>query len=146
MDLDVRPVPVRGLTEAEGEARRRRGEADTTGKGGGRSYATIRRTNVFTFFNVILFVTGVALLLLRRYGDALISVGLGLVNAVISALQEIRAKRKLDRLQLLDRAMVVVVRDGREISVAPDAVVRGGLVRVPGDRGRGGGGRGRSAR
>ena len=34
-------------------------------------------------------------------------------------MQEIRAKRKLDRLQLLDRAPVVVVRDGREVEVAP---------------------------
>ncbi|GAA0481866.1 cation transporter E1-E2 family ATPase [Paractinoplanes deccanensis] len=130
MDLDVRPVPVEGLSEAEAEARRRRGEANVTGKGGGRSYATILRTNVFSFFNIILFVIGIALLALSRYSDALISVGLGLINAVISALQEIRAKRKLDRLQLLDRAMVVVVRDGREVSVPPGAVVRGDLLRV----------------
>ncbi|MEV4344756.1 HAD-IC family P-type ATPase [Actinoplanes sp. NPDC049596] len=130
MDLDVRPAPASGLTGAEAAARRRRGEANTTGKGGGRSYATILRTNVFSFFNIILFVIGVALLLLGRFSDALISVGLGLINAVISALQEIRAKRKLDRLQLLDRATVVVVRDGRPIEVAPGDVVRGDLLRV----------------
>ena len=54
---------------------------------------------------------------------------------MISAVQEIRAKRKLDRLQLLDRAPVLVVRDGREVEVAPDAVVRGDVLRVrPGDQ------------
>jgi cation-transporting ATPase E len=88
------------------------------------------RTNVFNFFNVILFVIGIALLALGRYGDALISVGLGLINAVISAVQEIRAKRKLNRLQLLDQAQVVVVRDGRELSVGPEAVVRGDTLWV----------------
>ena len=103
--------------------------------GGSRSYPTILRTNVFSFYNTILFVIGAALLGLGRYSDALISVGLGLLNAVISAAQEIRAKRKLDRLQLLDRAPVLVVRDGREVELAPDAVVRGDVLRVrPGDQ------------
>jgi len=126
---------VTGLTAAEAERRRRAGEANTAVGGSGRGYATILRTNVFSFFNTILFVIGVALLALGRYSDALVSVGLGLINAVISAVQEMRAKRKLDRLQLLDRARVVVVRDGRDLEVTPDAVVRGDTLRVrPGDQ------------
>ncbi len=128
-------MPPVGLTAAEAEARRRGGEANTAVSGSSRTYATILRTNVFSFYNSILFVIGAALLALGRYSDALISVGLGLLNAVISAAQEIRAKRKLDRLQLLDRAPVLLVRDGREIEVAPDAVVRGDVLRVrPGDQ------------
>ena len=128
-------VAPSGLTAAEAQERRRRGEANTAVSGTSRSYATILRTNVFSFYNTILFVIGVALLALGRYSDAFISVGLGLLNAVISAVQEIRAKRKLDRLQLLDRAPVLVVRDGREVEVAPDAVVRGDVLRVrPGDQ------------
>src|SRR3954454_10945888 len=116
-------LTVMGLTEAEADARRRRGEANTAVGGTSRTYATILRTNVFSFFNLILFVIGVALLALGRYSDALVSVGLGLVNALISAVQEIRAKRKLDGLQLLDRAPVHVVRDGTEIAVAAEDVV-----------------------
>jgi cation-transporting ATPase E len=135
MDVRTERTPVVGLTAAEAEERRRRGEANTAVGGTGRSYATILRTNVFSFFNTILFVIGVALLALGRYSDALVSVGLGLVNALISAVQEIRAKRKLDRLQLLDRAPVLAVRDGREVEVAPEAVVRGDVLRVrPGDQ------------
>ncbi|HWS36936.1 MAG TPA: HAD-IC family P-type ATPase [Actinoplanes sp.] len=128
-------APAEGLTTAEAETRRRRGEANTAVRGGGRSYAEILRTNVFSFFNLILFVIGAALLVLERYSDALVSVGLGLVNAVISAAQEIRAKSKLNRLQLLDRAGVLVLRDGREVELAPDQVVRGDVLRVrPGDQ------------
>jgi cation-transporting ATPase E len=126
---------VGGLTEAEADLRRRRGEANTAVSGTSRTYATILRTNVFSYYNSILFVLGATLLALGRYNDALISVGLGLINALISATQEIRAKRKLDRLQLLDRTPVVVVRDGREIEVAPETVVRGDVIRVrPGDQ------------
>jgi len=112
VDLD------RGLSAAEADARRRRGEANTAVSGATRSYASILRTNVLNFFNIILFVIGVALLALGRYSDALVSVGLGLINAAISATQEIRAKRKLDRLQLLDRAPVRALRDGTAVELA----------------------------
>ena len=135
MDVQAVQGAVTGLTGTEADVRLRRGEANTAISGTSRTYARILRTNVFSFYNTILFVIGAALLALGRYSDALISVGLGLVNAVISAGQEIRAKRKLDRLQLLDRAPVLVVRDGREVEVAPDAVVRGDLLRLrPGDQ------------
>ncbi len=135
MDVQAGPATVTGLTAVEAEARRRRGEANTPVSGTSRGYAAILRSNVFSFFNVILFVIGAALLALGRYNDALTSVGLGLVNAVISAVQEIRAKRQLDRLQLLDRAPVSVVRDGREAEVRPDEVVRGDVLRLrPGDQ------------
>ncbi|MGY1773577.1 HAD-IC family P-type ATPase [Blastococcus sp. SYSU D00813] len=137
--MDVRtPVGVAapaGLSAAEAEARRRRGEANTAVRGSSRSYARILRTNVFSFFNVILFVIGAALLALGRYSDAFTSVGLGLVNAAISAVQEIRAKRKLDRLQLLSRGRVTVVRDGRDAEVLPHEVVRGDVLHLrPGDQ------------
>jgi cation-transporting ATPase E len=134
MGVEVESVAA-GLTAAEADQRRRRGESNAATAGTSRTYAMILRTNVFSFFNTILFVIGVALLAMGRYSDALISVGLGLINALISAVQEIRAKRKLDRLQLLDQAQVVVVRDGREIPVPPATVVRGDVLRVrPGDQ------------
>lgn len=130
VEADAVVAATIGLTAQEAETRRRRGEANTAVGGTSRSYATILRTNVFSFYNSILFAIGATLLVLGRYNDAFVSVGLGLVNAVISAAQEIRAKRKLDQLQLLDQAEVIVVRDGREIGIAPDAVVRGDVLRV----------------
>lgn len=132
MDVEV---AERGLTTQEAADRRRRGEANTAVRAGSRGYATILRTNVFSFYNSILFVIGAALLVLGRYNDALISVGLGLINAVLSAAQEIRAKRKLDGLQLLDRAPVLVLRDGAEVSLGAEEVVRGDVLLVrPGDQ------------
>jgi cation-transporting ATPase E len=124
-----------GLTSAEVADCRRRGEVNSAVGGATRSYATILRTNVFSFYNSILFVIGLALLAMTQYSDALITVGIGLINAIISAVQEIRAKRKLDGLQLLDQAQVVVLRDGRQVRIAPTEVVRGDVLRVgPGDQ------------
>ncbi|MBM7804334.1 cation-transporting ATPase E [Geodermatophilus bullaregiensis] len=128
-------APSWGLTQAEAQARYRRGEGNAAPRGSTRGYARIVRTNVFNFFNTVLFTIGAALLALGRYSDAVTSVGLGLVNAAISAVQEIRARRKLDRLQLLSRGRVTVVRDGRDVEVVPDEVVRGDVLHVrPGDQ------------
>ncbi len=129
------PAGLDGLSDREAAARLRGGEGNVAVTGTSRTYARILRTNVFSFYNTILFVIGAALLALGRYNDALISVGLGLLNAAISAVQEIRAKRKLDRLQLLSRSVVRVVREGRDVEVVPEDVVRGDVVRVgPGDQ------------
>lgn len=121
-------APTGGLTTSEAARRLRRGEGNTPVTGTSRSYANILRTNVFSSFNVVLFVIGAALLALGRYNDAFISVGLGLLNALISAIQEMRAKRKLDALQLLDEAQVRVLRDGVVVEVVPGLVVRGDVV------------------
>ena len=67
-------------------------------------------------------VIGAALLALGRYNDAFTSVGLGLVNAAISAVQKIRAKRKLDRLQLLDRGRVTVAARAGAVGRRPHLV------------------------
>ncbi|MFW3170984.1 HAD-IC family P-type ATPase [Geodermatophilus sp. CPCC 206100] len=134
-ELGAGPGAPEGLSQREAEARHRRGEGNVAVSRSSRGYGQILRTNVFSFFNLILFTIGVALLALGRVNDAVVSVGLGLVNAAISAVQEIRAKRKLDRLQLLSRGRVTVVRDGRDVEVLPEEVVRGDVLHVrPGDQ------------
>lgn len=123
---------TQGLTELEVLARRQRGEGNEVDLGTSRSYLDIVRANLFTFFNNILFTIGVALVVLGRVNDALTSVGLGLVNAIISTIQELYAKRKLDRIALVTRPTVTVLRDGQEKVIDPADLVRGDILRVRG--------------
>lgn len=74
------PAPV-GLSQREADARLRRGEGNVAVSASSRSFGRILRTNVFSVFNIILFVIGAALLALGRYNDAVTSVGLGLTAA-----------------------------------------------------------------
>ncbi len=122
--------PVQGLTEHEVDVRRRRGEGNDAKVRPSRSYWDIARTNLFTLFNNILFTIGVALIALGRVNDALTSVGIGLINALISTVQEMRAKRQLDRIALVASPKVTVIREGREKVVAPSELVRGDVVQV----------------
>jgi len=119
-----------GLTAAEVAAARGRGESNSVNGVSSRSYLLIVRTNLFNFFNNLLFAIGVALLALGRVNDAILSVGLGLVNALISSFQELRAKRTLDGLRLLNSARTRVLRDGVELEVPAQELVRGDLLRI----------------
>ena len=123
-------APPDGLTRDEAARRAREGRVNTPLRGSSRTTARILRTTVFSFYNNVLFVIGFALLALGRYSDALVSVGLGIINAMLSAYQELRARRALDHLQLLAREPVTVVRDGAEVRIAPAEVVEGDLLRV----------------
>ncbi len=123
-------VAISGLSEHEAQQRRKQGLSNVTTHRPSRSYWDIVRANLFTFFNNILFVIGVALIALGRYNDALTSVGLGLINALISTVQEIRAKRQLDRIALIATPQVTVIRDGSEKVVIPAELVQGDVIRV----------------
>ncbi len=129
------PTPATGLTDAEAEARRARGLGNPAPPPTTRTYARIVRENVFTFINDVLFLLGIALVLVGRPMDALVSLGVISTNIVVSVVQEIRAKRTLDRIALLTAPTATVVRDGVERAVAPSELVVGDLVAVgPGDQ------------
>ena len=94
-----------------------------------RTY-TARTQALFNFFNNILFAIGIALIALGQYNDAFTSVGQGVVNALIGTVQEINAKRKLDKIALLTRTKVRVIRDGQEQAIDPGELVKGDVVHV----------------
>lgn len=121
---------VQGLTQQEVRARQERGENNAAGFRSSRSYWDIVRANLFNFFNNILFAIGIALIALGQYNDAFTSVGQGLVNALIGTVQESNAKRKLDKITLLTRTKVRVLRDGQEQAIDPAELVKGDTVRI----------------
>jgi cation-transporting ATPase E len=75
-------------------------------------------------------VLGLALVLVGRPLDALVSVGVIAVNIVVSVVQEIRAMRTLDQVALLTRPTALVLRDGQERTLVPDQLVIGDVLRA----------------
>jgi cation-transporting ATPase E len=122
----ARPV---GLTSAEVADRVSRGLDNRRPGGSGRSLADIVRANVMTPFNFLLGGMGVAVVVTGSWRDALF--GLVLVfNALIGVVQEVRAKRMLDRLAVLGAPRARVVRDGAVTEVATDDVVLDDLLEL----------------
>jgi cation-transporting ATPase E len=120
---------IDGLSEQEVQQRRAAGLGNLKLKSG-RSYLDITRSNLFTLFNNTLFVIGIALIAMGRINDAINSVGIGFVNALISTVQEIRAKRQLDQISLLNKPTVTVVREGQEREIDPVEIVQDDVLRV----------------
>ena len=118
----------RGLTEAEAQTRlARRGEREPLPSS--RTVKGIVRENTLTLFNLILVSFFVVLLIAGDPADGLF-LGIVVANSAIGIIQEVRAKRTLDRAALLVAPRARVVRGGEERDVAPDAVADGDLVRV----------------
>jgi cation-transporting ATPase E len=73
----------------------------------------------------VILVLGVLLVLVGRPLDALVSLGVIGTNIAVSVVQEVRAKRMLDRIALLARPTAALVRDGVERAVGPEELVIG---------------------
>lgn len=121
---------VHGLSEQEVTTRRARGQGNNVRLKTGRSYVDILRQNVFTFINIVLFTIGAVLIALGRVGDAVVSVGLILLNVIVGVYQEARAKRQLDQIALLTRPKAAVMRGGVEKTVDPSELVIGDAILV----------------
>lgn len=111
-----------GLTAAEVQRRVAEGSTNAFTVPTSRSWGSIIRSNVFTLFNAIVFACFGILLVLGRWQDALFGLA-ALFNALIGGYQEIRAKRALDKLALLNAAIARVRRDGVEVEIAAARVV-----------------------
>lgn len=132
---ETEPAPILGLTEAEAASRRARGLANVAPIDTSRSYRRIFLQNAATPINITLFVICVGLAVLGLFGDAAMTGGLVVANVVVAVFQEVRAKRKIDRISLLTRPTARVIREGAERTVDPeDVVIDDVLVVEPGDQ------------
>ena len=133
MEVDERATvdPSRGLSAAEVQERRRRGEVNDVPAAPTRTIAQIVRANVFTRFNALLgAMLALIVLVGGPYQDALFGVVL-VANALIGIVQEIRAKRTLDRLTLLVAPRARALRDGAVVEIPVGEVVLDDILDAP---------------
>jgi cation-transporting ATPase E len=122
------------LTAAEVAERVARGEVNDVPAAPTRTVAQIVRANVFTRFNALLGVLLVLILIVGPIQDALFGIVL-VANALIGIIQELRAKRTLDRLTLLTAPKASIVRDGAVEERSPSDVVRDDVLALePGEQ------------
>ncbi|WP_105141198.1 cation-translocating P-type ATPase [Streptococcus suis] len=82
----------------------------------------IFRRNVFTSFNALNFVIFLALLAVQAWSN-LFFFGVIVLNAVSGMLTEWRARRMIDKLNLMNKDFIRVVRDSETISIALEDIV-----------------------
>jgi cation-transporting ATPase E len=118
-----------GLTSAEVRERIAVGQTNAAPRPGGRSVWDIIASNVFTWFNLILGILFVVVMVFGSWRDGLFG-AIIFINAGIGIVQEMRAKIALDRLAVLTAPAATVIRDGADQKIPVAEVVLGDLVRL----------------
>jgi cation-transporting ATPase E len=127
--------PLQGLSEREVVARRTSGQGNDIPIQTSRTYSDILRDNLFTFINWLYFFISLLLIALGRASDVIVLAFVVLLNVIINLIQEVRAKKKLDKIALLTRPHATVIRDGQERVIDPREIVVGDVLVVgPGDQ------------
>lgn len=136
---DARPlerpdVEGRGLTSEEVRARVRAGLVNRAPASPGRTVGQIVRANVLTRFNAILGALLVVVAIVGPPQDGLFGAVL-VANTAIGILQELRARRTLERLAILTAPRARVVRDDKTSDCPVSEVVVDDLLELqPGDQ------------
>ena len=118
------PTVEEGLTEAQVEARFRQFAFNDTNKKYSKSYASIFIGNICTFFNLLCLCAFIALLLAGTTGITnYLVIIITSANIIIAIIQEIIAKRSIDRLSIMGSATSKVVRDGEIVEIPSSEIV-----------------------
>ncbi|WP_218126760.1 HAD-IC family P-type ATPase [Glycomyces sambucus] len=124
----------RGLTAAEVAERVEAGAVNEAKRRTSRPFSAILRANLFTPLNAVIGILAVIAVTFGGWKQGLFA-GVIIANILIGTIQELRAKRTLDKLSLMNQANAKVLRDGEVQEVPPDRIVKDDLVFVePGDR------------
>lgn len=118
-----------GLTTAEVAERVAAGQVNELPDRSGRSVWDIVRANIFTRINALLGVLFVMVL----FTGSLVNGLFGLIivaNSGIGIIQEIRAKRTLDKLAIVGQTKPMVRRDGVAVEISPNEVVLDDILEI----------------
>ncbi|MCL2077221.1 MAG: cation-translocating P-type ATPase [Oscillospiraceae bacterium] len=113
---------LQGLTSYEVSDREKSGQVNGEQNIPSKSIAEIFRTNTLTFFNMLNLCLAAAVFLTGEYENMLF-IGVIIANIAIGIIQEIRAKRVIDRLSLISAAKAAVLRDGKITEIPISLIV-----------------------
>ena len=101
-----------GLTDQQVNERIAEGKVNADENPNTRTYKQIVRENTLTFFNFLNIVLLVMVLMVGSYRNAFF-VMIVIINTLIGIIQEVRAKKTIDKLAILTARKSVVIREGK---------------------------------
>ena len=116
-----------GLTNEEVQERIAQGQVNNNENPNTRTYKQILLENTLTFFNFLNLVLLVLVLLVGSYKNSMF-VGIIFINTVIGIIQEIRAKKTIDKLAILTESKTVVLREGKKWKISTEKLVVDDLI------------------
>lgn len=116
-----------GLTNEQVQERIAQGKVNANENPNTRTYKQIIMENSLTFFNFLNLALLVLVLFVGSYKNSMF-MGIILINTVIGIVQEIRAKKTIDKLAILTESKTVVLREGKKWSISTEKLVIDDLI------------------
>ncbi len=116
----------KGLSAKEVEKLTLEGKVNVSVGKQSKTIGQIVAGNVFTYFNLIFAVFAVLLALVRSYNN-MTFLPVIVSNMLIGIIQEIRAKKVLDKLTVVNAPKTSVIRDGQLHNIDSETLVKGDL-------------------
>lgn len=121
------PRYTQGLSLEQVLARQEKNLTNKTKKTVGKSTFEIITTNLFSLFNIILYVIAGALIAVKAY-DHLFFLVILISNTLIGLIQDFRAKKTLEKLSILTKSTARVVREGISTEIDKNDIVLDDVV------------------
>ena len=105
-------MKIEGLTNKEVEIKIKNQEINQKMKSNAQTYIDILKNNLFTIFNFINLILFILVLYTKEYKNGLF-ITIILSNIIIGLFLEIKAKRTLEKLSILSKNTIEVMRNGQ---------------------------------
>ena len=128
-----------GLSDEQVELRKKQKLLNRSKKAFGKSYTEIIISNVFSFFNVVLYIiAGVMIYFAITMNEPRIFLGMFfmivlLANTVIGLYEDIKARRLLSKLRLITQPKAKVIRNGQELTIDVQDIVLDDIIYIEKD-------------
>lgn len=121
--------PMKGLSDAQVEERAAKGLNNKASDCTGKTIKQIIISNVFTYFNLIFLILVILLCIAGSFRNlTFLPVIIG--NTLIGIFQEIRAKKTLEKMSILNAPHAIVIRNGVEKQILSEELVKDDIIRL----------------
>ena len=119
--------PSEGLSAEQVAEYRENGWTNRAVEPPSKTTAEIVKSNVCTYFNLIFLIIAIFLILAGSFRD-LTFLPVIIANTLIGIVQEIKAKKTLEKLSVLNAPKATAIRDGAEVTLAAEDLVLDDIV------------------
>ena len=120
--VEVVILPEKGLTADQVQQRMSDGRYNKSTEPPGKSIKRILYDNIVTLFNIMNIILGLGVFFVGSYKNMLF-LGVMFFNTTIGIIQEIRAKKAIEKLAIVSASKAVVIRDGEKKTVTTEEIV-----------------------
>ena len=118
---------INGLTEEEAIERKKEGKYNFLVTPPSKTKEQIIKENVLTYFNFVFLILAILLIMVGSFRD-LTFLPVIIINALIGIFQELKAKKILDEIQMINVPTATVLRDGKEYQISTEELVLDDIV------------------